>query len=664
MTHTSKIKVLIVEDDVVSAKLLHEMLVPEEGGAFEVTRAATAKEAQESLSRSSVDVLLLDLNLPDSRGMHTLVLFRELCSSGAIVVVTGEGGDTSGVTAVRNGAQEYLVKGAFDAPRLKRALLHALEHKQIESEQRDAVQRMQESKARYKSLVNQIPVGLYRNLPGPHGSFVMANPALVKMFGYDSFAELQTVSAVDMYANPEDRKRFLAKLLETGSVAGEELLLKRKDASVLWASVTANVIRDDKGNVQYLDGMIEDVTERKKSESQLRMLFEGHSEGVCIVTEDAECLRVNAKFRKLFSVDLNECYSGKWYDLLAAKCDCAWADEWKSVLNSRGVYEREIIVSIKDEKMKVVSVMFVQMTSDEGRYYIGYFRDITDKRRRENETLALEKELQQAHKLEAIGTLAAGVAHEINTPIQFISNNTGFLGKAIQKLLDLVATYRELLHTCDDGENTKKAHSAAEECEKKSKLSFLEKEIPRALNQTKDGADRVAKIVGAMKDFSHMGNEEMTEEDINQAVESTVTISKNEWKYVAEMKMVLDPSLPMISCLIGDIKQVVLNLVVNAAHAIKDALDITGKKQGCITVKTFVKDAAVFITVSDTGTGIPEEARSKVFDHFFTTKEVGKGTGQGLSMAYQTIVEKHKGKLSFETEVGAGTTFIIELPMQ
>jgi len=284
-------------------------------------------------------------------------------------------------------------------------------------------------------------------------------------------------------------------------------------------------------------------------------------------------------------------------------------------------------------------------------------------KRIENEKNTLQKELTQAQKLESIGTLAAGVAHEINTPIQFIANNTGFIKKAVSKLLELINEYRGLLSRCDSGENTNQAIEESQRLEKKAKFYFFEAEIPRALSQSEEGLERVTNIVKAMKDFSHMGSEEMSLEDINKAIESTITISRNEWKYVAEIKTELDLALPMVKCSIGDIKQVILNLIVNAAHTIKDALENSEDKLGTITIRTYKEDSSVFILVSDTGTGIPEGAQAKVFDHFFTTKEVGKGTGQGLSMAYQTIVEKHKGNLSFETENGKGTTFIIQLPI-
>lgn len=284
-----------------------------------------------------------------------------------------------------------------------------------------------------------------------------------------------------------------------------------------------------------------------------------------------------------------------------------------------------------------------------------------ERKRTEEDKIELEKELHQAQKLESIGTLAAGIAHEINTPIQFIANNTRFLGKGMRRLLDVIARYRELLSECEAGEKTMRARERACEIEQKARLEYVEEEIKKALAQCEEGVESVSNIVSAMKDFSHMGSAEMSEEDINKAIESTLTITRNEWKYAANVKSELDPELPYVMCVIGEIKQALLNLIINAAHAIKEVIK-EGEK-GTITIKTFFREHAIYISIADTGAGIPEGIQDKIFDHFFTTKGVGKGTGQGLTIAYQTIVEKHRGKITFETKQGKGTTFYIELPI-
>jgi signal transduction histidine kinase len=195
-------------------------------------------------------------------------------------------------------------------------------------------------------------------------------------------------------------------------------------------------------------------------------------------------------------------------------------------------------------------------------------------------------------------------------------------------------------------------------------LAFLFDEIPKTITQSMDGINRVGAIVRAMKEFSHPGTEEKAQVDINQALENTLTVSRNEWKYIAEVKTDFAPDLPLPFCLPGEINQVFLNIIVNAAHAISDVTDGGKKGLGRIGVSTQVRDNSLEIRITDTGGGIPETVQHRIFDPFFTTKKIGKGTGQGLAIARNVVVDKHQGKLRFETEEGKGTTFIIQLPLQ
>jgi signal transduction histidine kinase len=202
-----------------------------------------------------------------------------------------------------------------------------------------------------------------------------------------------------------------------------------------------------------------------------------------------------------------------------------------------------------------------------------------------------------------------------------------------------------------------------EEITRKVDLAYLTEEVPRAINQTLEGVDRVTKIVRAMKEFSHPGVKEKTLADLNKAIENTVTVSRNEWKYVADMITELDSSLPAVPCLVGEFNQVVLNIIINAAHAIQEVVGRDSGRKGTIRVSTHHDPDWVEVRIGDTGGGIPEDIRSRIFDPFFTTKGVGKGTGQGLAIAHSVIMDKHGGTLHFETEMGKGTTFFIRLPL-
>ncbi|MBA3397856.1 MAG: hypothetical protein H0T89_34850 [Deltaproteobacteria bacterium] len=299
-------------------------------------------------------------------------------------------------------------------------------------------------------------------------------------------------------------------------------------------------------------------------------------------------------------------------------------------------------------------VVFVRMHVSKrpgSRRVRGFCLDIT--RHKE-----LECDLQQSQKLESVGRLAAGVAHEINTPIQFVGDSVEFVRGAVDDLLDLVAQQRAIVRGVLDGTVSREQAIAAEETVELIDLPYLTSNLPTAIVRAVEGVERVARIVRSLKVFSHPDQPEMVEVDINQAIDSTLTIARNEYRYVADLVTDLR-ELPRVWCHAGDLGQVVLNIVINAAHAIAAAKPT---ERGTITVATRLDGDHVEITIADTGCGIPEHARHHIFDPFFTTKAIGKGTGQGLSIARSVIVDRYGGTLTFDTVVGAGTTFRIRLP--
>jgi PAS domain S-box-containing protein len=279
------------------------------------------------------------------------------------------------------------------------------------------------------------------------------------------------------------------------------------------------------------------------------------------------------------------------------------------------------------------------------------------------ERKTLEIQLRQAQKLEAIGQLAAGIAHEINTPTQYVGDNTNFLKESWASLAPLLTAMRKVRAEAGTGAVGEDTLRQFDDCWEQADLLYLESEIPRAIEQSLDGIQRVAKIVRAMKEFSHPGTEEKRPLDVNKAIETTITVARNEWKYVSEVVTNLDPSLPPVPCHAGEFNQVILNLLVNAAHAIRQAVGDGSQSKGTITLTTRREQDWAEILIQDTGAGIPEAIRSRIFEPFFTTKAVGEGTGQGLALAHSAVVRRHGGKIWFETEVGKGTTFFIRLPL-
>lgn len=274
----------------------------------------------------------------------------------------------------------------------------------------------------------------------------------------------------------------------------------------------------------------------------------------------------------------------------------------------------------------------------------------------------LQRELRQAQKLESVGRLAAGVAHEINTPIQFVNDSTHFLRESFVDMQQLIAVYRSAVAEPAEAEAEARASvrvriAAVEEA---ADLEYIIDNVPRAFDRVTDGLERVSTIVRAMKEFAHPDSRAMTPLDFNRAITSTLTIARSEYKLVADAELDLMP-LESVTCHPGEVNQAVLVIIVNAAHAIASRHRATGQR-GLIRISTRSEGDLAHLAVSDTGGGIPEAIREKIFDPFFTTKDVGSGTGQGLAIARSIIVDKHHGKLGFTTEVGVGTTFHIRLP--
>lgn len=310
----------------------------------------------------------------------------------------------------------------------------------------------------------------------------------------------------------------------------------------------------------------------------------------------------------------------------------------------------------KDARIIDVEIHFHRLDYDGHKACLSIAQDVTERNR-------LEIGFRQAQKLEAVGSLAAGIAHEINTPIQFVGDNTRFLGDAFADLTKMLKKYQGLWDAlAKSGASPGLARELAE-AEKAADVEYLLAEIPKAIGQSMDGVTRVATLVQAMKAFAHPDEKEKSATDINEALRNTLTVARNELKYVADVETELH-DLPPVVCNIGEVNQVFLNLLVNAAHAIGDARKNKGtEEKGIIRVRSTAEKGAVVISIADTGCGIPQNIRAKIFDPFFTTKGSGKGTGQGLAIARSVVVDRHGGTLTFESEMGKGTTFYVRLPL-
>ncbi|MGA9669907.1 MAG: PAS domain S-box protein [Terracidiphilus sp.] len=480
------------------------------------------------------------------------------------------------------------------------------------------------------------------------------NPAAEQMFGYTPF-EAIGASASILQRNDHDAEAMwiLEQVRQGHSVQNFKTERRHKDGSMIAVSVTAAPIRDESGEIIGASSQAHNISERKKLEGklsvvseQLRTVLETTNEYVIVLDRD---WRVTYQNRLRDGLDPSTTFGEILWDCSPYLLGTSFERESRRAMSEREPCRFEDYFGLLKAWMSGVAY-----PTETGLLIL--VRDETEKH-------ALDDQLRSAQKMEAIGQLAAGIAHEINTPIQYVGDNTGFMRDSWSEVAEVLRAAQDLHDEAVHGTVSPAAIECFEACSKKADLEYLAQEVPRAIEQTLDGVQRVAKIVSAMKEFSHPGSQEKRTIDLNKAIETTVTISRNEWKYVADVQTHLDPNLPLVPCLAGEINQVLLNLLVNAAHAIADVVKVKVGSHGTITISTRQDGDSVEIAVADTGTGIPEHAREKVFDPFFTTKDVGRGTGQGLMLAHTVVVKKHGGRIWFDTEVGRGTTFFVRLPI-
>jgi len=429
------------------------------------------------------------------------------------------------------------------------------------------------------------------------------------------------------------------------------------------------LLQESNGKMAWLEEMVLARTAQVAQEqARLKDIFENSPDGIFQTTEAGRCVTANSALAGIYGYaspqelldEVTDVQTGLYVDPQRR------AEFARRLEKDRIVRGFESEIKCKDGTRKWISETAGRITKLDGSllHYQGFVADITAQKNAQRERDRLEAHLRQAQKLESVGQLAAGIAHEINTPIQYIGDNIRFVEESFPGLGRLMHGCQKLAHAVQTNTVTPEVLADLESSTTQTDVEYLIHEIPLAIQQSLEGLNRVAKIVQAMKEFSHPGAKERMAIDLSQAIETTITIACSEWKYVAEMVTDFDPALPPVPCFPGELNQVILNLIVNAAHAIGDVVKGAPGTKGVIKISTRRLESWAEIKIADTGAGIPESIRHRIFDPFFTTKEVGKGTGQGLAIAWSTVVDKHGGQLSFDSIVGQGTTFSIRLPLR
>ncbi len=395
--------------------------------------------------------------------------------------------------------------------------------------------------------------------------------------------------------------------------------------------------------------------ERRRISEQQNMLSIAikHSSEVILVTDEKGIIEfVNPAFEKTTGYSADEVVGKSPSILKSGQHDKNFYDGlWKTIKSGKP-WKGHLINKRKDGSIFEEDASISPVFGEKGviTNYVALKRDIS-------ELINIENQLRHAQKMEGIGTLAAGIAHEINTPLQYLNDNTLFIKESFKAMCEAISEIKKIAAEKDADNMGSKLNDII----RKNKLEYLVDEIPNALDENLNGIKIVRKIVTAMKNFSHPGLKTMQKADINEAIKSTITITKNVWKYNAEIVTDLMDKLPEVSCHIGDINQVFLNMITNSCDAIAEK---SKDDKGTIRISTSCDNSYVYITIEDNGNGIPKDIKDKIFQPFFTTKQVGKGTGQGLALSYDIIVNKHNGEIKVESEPGTGTKFTIKLPVE
>jgi PAS domain S-box-containing protein len=524
---------------------------------------------------------------------------------------------------------------------------------------------LQREQALLSSLINSIPDLIFYK--DQKGVFLGANKAF-KAFSHRQTGELIGKTDLDLYTESEALlfAETDTQVIQTGKPVAYENWIKRPQREAVLIETKKVACYGVDGEIIGVIGVGRDITHHRLVETEIRraksdfeQLILSLSSALIVTDTQLTTKQWNAMAAKLYGREAGQVIGKNLLSIgISWDVPAVQAGIERCRTERMPVHLDPIRFSRQDLSEGFLGLSISPLKNEENQVagFIFLCSDITQRK-------ILEGRLSQAQKLESIGQLAAGIAHEINTPIQYVDNNTEFLRDNFARLIHLVNGLIEMLQASRQGPLDTQAYTELDVLLQEADLEFLAQEIPLAIQQSLDGIRRVSEIVRAMKEFSHPGVKQKVPLDINKAITNTLTVTRNEWKYYAEVTTDFQADLPMITCLPAEISQVLLNVIVNAAQAIAGSPHRGADQLGNIHISTRQKNDWAEIRIVDDGPGIPDEIKNRIFEPFFTTKEVGKGTGQGLAIAYDVVCHKHQGTIHFEKLAKHGTACIIRLPM-
>ncbi len=655
--------ILIVDDNLATLQLIQNIL---KAHAYHSTAVQSSREALEFIQHTIPELLLIDINLDGMNGFQLCQKVKAMPQARDIPVIfiTGDSSRRNIRKSFEVGGIDYIRKPFLVEEVLSRtsmALNNARAKKVLQEVNKELEERVA-LQTRELNLLFSI-TKLASQTVSLQDILRKVVAVIMKNFAQDVIVpEIHYRNEIVTEGSPKKQKELLSsplsiqnqkfgiiKIFSTNRTADKQSVLTPESKDLLEA--VAN-------EVSKIIAQKEAQENVKNQEKYFRALRDSSPEGIVTLDQSRQVVDTNPAFQNIFGFSLKE-IKAKQLDnfILPQRLKKEGAEITSQITRRQNILKKTVRKTKKNQEIHC-SIIGVPLNIDnQHRDYLLIYRDIT----REKE---LEVQLMQANKMEAIGQLAAGIAHEINTPTQYVTSNIEFFQDVFPDLFKLIDNYTQLRKKIDPQTINAQFLQNLDEKIAATPVEFLREEIAAALTDSLEGLSKISKIVDAMRTFSHPSTDEKQDIDLNTIIQKTITVTRNEWKYDAALETDLEESLPPVMAFSDQISQVMLNLIVNAVHAIQAAKPKDKADKGWIKVVTQAGDSAVKIQVTDNGSGIPAEIQDKIFNPFFTTKEVGKGTGQGLSLIYNVVVENHQGKIYFDTEVGQGTTFTVELPIK
>ncbi len=664
---TQQGKILVIDDDPNLRRTLADILRVK---GYACVVAGSGAEAIAAAEKEHISVALIDLMLPDMSGLDVMARIKSLSPLTEAIILTAHASMDSAIEATRRGAFSYLLK-PYQMDDLLRNIRHGIDRQVAQME----IRRLGEALRQTQQAIVIADAGL---------NFEYVNPAFTKLFGYTQ--EEVTGRSIDLLSVSDETPGALATP-DPAAVSGRfngEVLQRAKDGRMLPVLLNTAPVVDETGRVLNYVGSLTDLTDLKRmeeslreSEERFRSISASAKDAIIMLDESGAVSFWNAAAETIFGYTSDEILGKYMHELCAPERfrQVYFEGLARLVATGRGSpvgKTVELVAVRKGGQEFPVEVSLSAIRHKDHWLAIGIGRDISERKEAEqkvrnyveeltranselqelNAKLAqAQNQLVQSEKMASIGMLAAGVAHEINNPIGFIKSNTQTMGKYVDELLQVVSAYEQVQAQLPQ-------HGALfadlNRLKEKTGFDYKKRDIVALLSESNQGLERVTQIVRNLRDFSHMeAQERWAMDDIHLGIESTLNVIWNELKYTCDVVKEYG-DLPPVECVISQLNQVFMNLLVNASQAIET--------KGTITIRTGVTGQEVWVEISDTGVGIPPENLKSIFDPFFTTKPVGKGTGLGLSVSYN-IIQKHHGRIEVASKVGEGSTFRVWLPI-